>query len=103
VEETFSGKLYTYIMEERKRELHHNYAQDNRLAEIYLTEDGWEVDLLEDDMFIETRKVYAFSESYAEDVADNWCQGIIKIGNNGHKGYYGYNTKTENYYPEIDD
>jgi len=54
-------------------------------------------------MFIETRKVHNHSESYAEDVADNWCQGIIKIGNNGHKGYYGYNEKTENYYPEIDD
>jgi len=102
VEETFSGKLYTYIMEE-KRELYHCYAQDNRLAEVYRSTEGFEVDLLEDDMFIETRKVHNHSESYAEDVADNWCQGIIKIGNNGHKGYYGYNEKTENYYPEIDD
>ena len=86
-----------------KRELYHSFIKDNKQAEVYLSENGWEVDLLQDDIFVETRKVYAFSESYAEDVADNWCSGIIKIGNNGHKGYYGYNEKTDNYYPEVDD
>ena len=76
VEETFSGNLNINIMKERT--LYHNYAQGNRIAEVYMSHLGREVDLLEDEMFVECRKVHNHSESYAEDVAENWCQGLIK-------------------------
>jgi hypothetical protein len=60
------------------RTLYHNYTYDNRRANVYSTEQGFEVDLYISDKQIATRQVHNHSESYAEDVADNWCQNFIK-------------------------
>ena len=51
---------------------------------------------------METREVHAHSESYAEDVADNWVQGIINIPEK-EGSFYGYNEKNDNFYPGLDD
>lgn len=40
---------------------------------------GFVVELYEGNELKETRCVYDHSESYAEDVAENWCQGLIKL------------------------
>ena len=50
----------------------------NRTAQIRRTSLGYEVDLYDNEVLIETREVHAHSESYAEDVAENWTLGIIQ-------------------------
>ena len=84
------------------KELYHTYAKDGKYAEVFKTEEGWEVDLFTGDTLIETRAVHNHSESYAEDVADNWVQGIINIPEK-EGSFYGYNERDDNFYPEIDD
>ena len=83
------------------KQLYHTYAMDGKYAEVFKTEQGWEVDLFTGDTLIETRAVHDKSEGYAEDVADNWVQGIIKIEKEG--SFYGYNQKDDNFYPGLDD
>jgi hypothetical protein len=86
------------------RNSYHTYQYNNRYAEVFKSSKGFEVDLHEDNKLVETREVWNHSESYAEEVADNWVQGIIKIeANPNDKGYYGYNQKTQNFYPGLDD
>ena len=82
--------------------LYHTYAYENRYAEVFKKEKGFEVDLYENEKFVETREVHAHSESYAEDVADNWVQGIINIPEK-EGSFYGYNEKNDNFYPGLDD
>ena len=54
------------------------YSGANRTAQIRHTSLGYEVDLYDNEVLIETRKVHAHSESYAEDVAENWTLGMIQ-------------------------
>ncbi len=62
------------------RKLLHQYQLDGRMAKVFLnTELGFEVDLFDNTGFLETRKVHNHSESYAEDVADNFVQGIYSV------------------------
>ncbi len=62
------------------RKLLHQYQLDGRMAKVFLnTELGFEVDLFDNTGFLETRKVHNQSESYAEDVADNFVQGIYSV------------------------
>lgn len=96
------------LMNYQSRELHHEYWREERKALVYHTTKGWEVDLLKNDKLLETRRVYNHSESYAEDVGENWVDGIITeamldSSNPNSVGYYGYNEKTDNYDPEVDD
>jgi hypothetical protein len=67
------------------RDDHHNFYSDDgsREAIVFKTsdEDGWFVDLLEDDVVVETRKMETdgvlHSEQYAEDCAENWVMYIF--------------------------
>ena len=62
------------------RKLLHQYQLDGRMAKVFLnTELGFEVDLFDNTGFLETRKVHNHSESYAEDVTDNFVQGIYSV------------------------
>lgn len=84
-----------------KKELYHTYAKDDRYAEVFKSKEGFEVDLYEEKKLLETRQLYNHSESYAEDCADNWVQGVFNIEKEG--SFYGYNERDDNFYPEIDD
>lgn len=53
------------------------FWKDERKATIRLTSEGYEVDLYESEVMVETREVHGHSESYAEDVAENWVEGIF--------------------------
>tara|TARA_X000000950_G_scaffold147296_2_gene181791 strand:- start:3838 stop:4032 length:195 start_codon:yes stop_codon:yes gene_type:complete len=56
------------------------YIEDkNKKANVFHTPDGYEVDLIQNKQVLETRKAYAYSLHYAEDIAYNWISGIIKI------------------------
>ena len=66
-----------------------------------VVKEGFEVDLYEKKKLLETRQLHNHSESYAEDCADNWVQGVFNIEKEG--SFYGYNERDDNYYPEIDD
>lgn len=81
------------------------YWRDNRKAVVRLTEEGFEVDLLKDTVLKETRKLHDHAESYAESCAENFVDGLFDVddSNPNNVGYYGYNEKTNNYYPEIDE
>ena len=62
------------------RKLLHQFQLNGRMAKVfYHTEFGFEVDLFDDTGFLETRKVHDHSESYAEDVAENFVQGIYGV------------------------
>ena len=56
----------------------HEYQLGNRVAKVFNTQLGFEVDLYEGNNLRETRKVHDKSEYYAEDTAQNWVEGIIK-------------------------
>ena len=55
----------------------HMYQRDDRKAFVKSNEKGFFVDLYYKDEFLEKRKVYDHSESYAESLAENWVDGII--------------------------
>mgnify|MGYP000014685141 CR=1 FL=1 len=76
------------------------YWNDGRKAVIRKEKDGFEVDLYKDNLK-ETRHVHNHSESYAENVAENFVHGIFDIEKEG--SFYGYNERDDNFYPEIDD
>jgi hypothetical protein len=102
VGEIFFGSLNIgvgYIM----RELYHSYLRDDRKAEVYKTDKGWEVDLssLTNNEYA-TRKVHDHSETYAENVAENYVDKIFDLEPNDF-GYYGYKEKTDNYVKGLDD
>ena len=82
-------------------QLIHEYSNDNRTATVRLTSEGFEVDLKKDNVIIETRQVHNHSESYAEDVADNYVLGMFDAVEK-EKGFYGYRERTDNFYPEDD-
>jgi hypothetical protein len=48
-----------------------------RSAVVLLTKKGYEVELLERSKHIRTVDVYEHSLNYAEDVAENWCLGVL--------------------------
>ena len=50
---------------------------DRNLAVIRLTDKGFEVDLLINEQIKEVREVHDHSESYAEDVAENFVLGMF--------------------------
>jgi hypothetical protein len=82
----------------------HEYHGDDRKAVVRHTSKGFEVDLYVNDDIQEIREVHNHSESYAEDVAENYCLGMFDaVPNPNAVGYYGYNQKTDNFYPDIDD
>ena len=76
------------------------YWKEGRKAVIRREKEGYEVDLIKEDCR-ETRKVHNHSETYAENVAENFVHGIFDIEKEG--SFYGYNEKSRNFYPEIDD
>ena len=62
-----------------QRELVTYIEDENKKANVFHTPDGYEVDLIQNKQVLETRKAYAYSLHYAEDIAYNWISGIIKI------------------------
>ena len=84
------------------KKLYHTYAMDERYAEVFKSDLGFEVDLYENDILLETREVHDKSEGYAEDVAENWDDGMFDIEPK-EGSFYGYNQKNDNYYPGLDD
>ncbi len=55
----------------------HYFHRDDRKAYVKRNKKGFFVNLYLNDEFLETRKVYDHSESYAESLAENWVDGII--------------------------
>ena len=55
----------------------HEYSRDTRKAIVTRNSKGFFVNLYEDDIKLEKRKVYRHSERYAEDVAENWVDGLM--------------------------
>ena len=55
----------------------HEYSRDTRKAIVKRNSKGFFVNLYEDDITLEKRKVYRHSERYAEDVAENWVDGLM--------------------------
>ena len=67
-----------------RTDYHNFYSEDgSREAIVFKTsdEDGWFVDLLENDKVVETRKMETegvlHSEQYAEDCGENWVLHIF--------------------------
>lgn len=98
-----------------RREIFHEYWKGDRRAHvIFDSNKGWEVEMFKDDGWMAKVPLYRHSESYAEAAAENWVEGIYPQNsehlevvrdpsNPNSVGYYGYNEKTDNFYPEIDD
>ena len=55
----------------------HTYSRDERTAVVKRDKKGFFVELLANGDIVEIREVYTKSERYAEDVAENWVDGII--------------------------
>tara|TARA_A200000159_G_C7166239_1_gene273429 strand:+ start:245 stop:442 length:198 start_codon:yes stop_codon:yes gene_type:complete len=55
----------------------HRYIKEDKESVVMRDEQGFYVELYELGRLLEVRKVYSRSESYAEDVAENWVEGII--------------------------
>jgi hypothetical protein len=61
-----------------KDDLCHIYRGESRVAKVYNTSKGFEVDLYENDVLLKSLIVHEHSENYAEDCAENWVQGLIE-------------------------
>lgn len=55
----------------------HRYMSEDKEAVVMKDEKGFYVELYELGKLREVRKVYNHSEWYAEDLAENWVEGII--------------------------
>lgn len=55
----------------------HRYISEDKEAVVMRDEQGFFVELYELGRLLEVRKVYSRSEYYAEDLAENWVEGII--------------------------
>jgi hypothetical protein len=55
----------------------HTYSRDERTAVVKRDKKGFFVELLANGDIVEIREVYTKSERFAEDVAENWVDGII--------------------------
>jgi|TARA_R110000851_G_scaffold306659_1_gene465121 hypothetical protein len=84
------------------KELYHSFRKDERSAEVYRTSKGFEVELYEQNGWSATRKVHQHSETYAENVAENWVEKVFNLEPED-KGYYGYREKSDNYHEGLDD
>ena len=81
------------------KELYHSFRKDERSAEVYRTSKGFEVELYEQNGWSATRKVHQHSETYAENTAENWVQGIFDLEPPVKEGsFYGYRQRSDNYY-----
>lgn len=63
-----------------KRKPISEFIKHNKLAIVYKAENGYEVDLYEDDIFLETREAHEHNEIYASSIAENWCTNILILG-----------------------
>ena len=61
-----------------EKELISTYRKNNRVADIYKTTKGYEIELYEKGKKIRVVEAWHHSESWAEDVAENWNQGVIR-------------------------
>tara|TARA_Y100000004_G_scaffold188653_1_gene243103 strand:- start:762 stop:950 length:189 start_codon:yes stop_codon:yes gene_type:complete len=61
------------------REILHQYQNENRMAKVFLTSNGFEVDLFDNTGLLETRELYSHSERYAEDCAENYVLGVFSV------------------------
>jgi len=98
----------------QRREIFHEYWNGDRRAHvIYDSSKGWEVEMFKDDGWMAYLPLHNHSESYAESAAENFVEGVYPIDsehlevkkdpNPNSVGYYGYNEKTDNFYPNLDD
>jgi|TARA_B110000977_G_scaffold40698_1_gene54745 hypothetical protein len=82
-----------------EKELYHTFSEGERKAEVFKTVKGFEVELYEKDDWSATRKVHGHSETYAENTAENWVQGIFDLEPPVKEGsFYGYRQRSDNYY-----
>ena len=62
---------------------HHTYQRDDRKAKVNYTQKGWSVDLYErnDESWskVETRDCFEHSETWAEDVAENFVDRMYDV------------------------
>ena len=57
----------------------HTYQRGERTARVFEGYEGYFVELYVKDKLIETRNVFGHSETYAENVAENWVDEIIQL------------------------
>ena len=55
----------------------HRYISEDKVAVVMRDVQVFFVELYEVGRFLEVRQVYSRSEYYAEDLAENWVEGII--------------------------
>jgi len=56
---------------------YHTFIRDSRKAVVHRNTNGFYVNLYEDNILKEKRNAYEHSEQWAEDIAENWVDGII--------------------------
>tara|TARA_R100001510_G_C7577770_1_gene151883 strand:+ start:205 stop:402 length:198 start_codon:yes stop_codon:yes gene_type:complete len=61
-----------------EKELISTYRKNNRVADIYKTSKGYEIELFEKGKRIRVVEAWEHSESWAEDVAENWNEGVLR-------------------------
>ena len=71
----------------RPRTIIHEYKYANREAVVLDTVEGFEVDLYRNEYLIETRKLYEYSQYYAESLAENWVLKVFSWLINIGKGF----------------
>ncbi len=49
------------------------------MAKVFVTSNGFEVDLFDNTGLLETRELYSHSERYAEDCAENYVLGVFSV------------------------
>ncbi len=62
----------------KEREIISTYRKNNRVADIYKTTKGYEIELYEKGKKIRVVEAWDHSESWADDVAENVIQGVIR-------------------------
>lgn len=55
----------------------HEYRRDKRHANVLISTEGLYVELYENNQMVRVQEAYEHSESWAEDIAENWVDGLL--------------------------
>lgn len=57
----------------------HMYQRGERTAKVFQDYEGFSVEFYVKDKLVERRNLWEFSETYAENAAENWVDEIIQL------------------------
>jgi|TARA_R110000796_G_scaffold155794_2_gene272372 ABC-type polar amino acid transport system ATPase subunit len=57
----------------------HMYQREERMAKVFQAYEGFYVEFYKNNVMVERREMYSHSETYAENAAENYVDGVMQL------------------------